>query len=598
MDNKLGKIIVLISVLTLCSAIAHADETIADQRYELGLGAFRDGAYDEAHEIFAYYTQLAEKSDLLPVAYYMKALSSYKSNNWEKANPEFREFISKFPSHSLIPYAHFYIGNSLYYLNNFYESAVRFCYVVGFKNELRKDAAASLERLLWGYLTFDELTSLKRRFSGEIPEEIIHYYIIKYLQHQGKLAKILDEVENFKELFPNSRYISKVDALVSQAQKQLKDQISVLVVLPFSGDYADYGSKILNGLQLAKEECSSTVGTNIRIIECDSKGDPLVAVQGVKKELESGVPLAIIGPLLSESAVAVAMLADKHQIPMITPTASRDDLSEVSPFVFQLAITPKICGEALAEYSIDSLHDSTFAILAPDDQYGRNMTDVFQRRIEEKDRELVGVKLYPEGKVDFTSDFIDIKEPVLKKMDLLVAEADTTDSTFYDDKFELIPRKEWIVNIDAFFLPAYSDELPTILPQIPFNYISTRVFGANGWNVDEIKKIDKVYIDNAIFVPDDFFVDKNSRNWYNFARKYQEKYKLEPGKFEALGYDALKLVCDGIKKEAVHPMLLKDHLSGVHDFKGAAQNVDFNEYGANTSATILKFDRDHVVKLN
>ncbi|MBN1754717.1 penicillin-binding protein activator [bacterium] len=600
MNNPTFKAIILFSWIFLTVSFynqLYGQDKTDIQRFELAMIAFNEGAYEEAHELFSNFNQISQNHEYLAASYYMEALSSFKAQKWVNASEEFREFMAKFPDHSLRNYARYYIASSDYYIGDFYNSAVQFSTLLSPKTTFRDNITISLERLLWGYLNPEEINVLKRRFSGEPAEEIIHFYAIKHLYNQGKLALLLEEINKFNQKFPESKYQKNLQSFSKGAEQRLTRQLSIVAVLPLSGTYQEYGERILRGMKIGQADYQSSFDQELRIIELDSQGDPLVAVEEVKKLLESETPVAIVGPLLSETAVPLAILADQYRVPMITPTASRDNLSTISPFVFQLAITPEYCGKILARFAVDSLKDSLFAILAPDDKYGHSMATAFKNALENSGIKAMDIRFYGEDKIDFTIDFIEIKEPLLKKMDLLVAEADTTDSTFYDEYGKLKPRHEWEVKLDALFLPAYSSELSLILPQIPFNYIKTQILGANGWNLEEVKKIGRVYADSAIFIPDDFYVDESSKIWFGFARKYNTKYDEKPDKFAALGYDALGILGKAISNGAFYPEVVRDYLSGIKNYQGASQNITFDPTGANTQATILKFNRDHFVRI-
>jgi branched-chain amino acid transport system substrate-binding protein len=191
-----------------------------------------------------------------------------------------------------------------------------------------------------------------------------------------------------------------------------------------------------------------------------------------------------------------------------------------------------------------------------------------------------------------------LKEPFLQELDKQVVKADSTDSIFYDSDFVLKDRSEWDVYIDALFIPGYIDELLNLLPQVPFNYINTTIYGTNEWIVEDLSESDiRRYSDGSYFVPDQYFVDYDYPGWSKFERSYSNEFGQEPTRLAAQGYDAASLVTSALVDGILTPRMLRGYLANIDEFPGVASKIAIDENGANKSARIYKFSGRNVYRV-
>ena len=106
-----------------------------------------------------------------------------------------------------------------------------------------------------------------------------------------------------------------------------------------------------NGFQLAIEEINSSGGINNRQVEGivqDTHGHRETALQAVHSLLESKVS-AIIGPMTSQAAVTVVPEINLAKIPMISPTASTNQLNGIDDYFFRVYYTNAQAAKLMAK---------------------------------------------------------------------------------------------------------------------------------------------------------------------------------------------------------------------------------------------------------
>ncbi|MFH1591892.1 MAG: ABC transporter substrate-binding protein [Candidatus Woesearchaeota archaeon] len=97
-------------------------------------------------------------------------------------------------------------------------------------------------------------------------------------------------------------------------------EVKIGVLLPLSGDGANYGENIKNGVELALE------GSGFEVVYEDGGCNVDDAVDGVEKLIDEGV-VGIIGELCSDSTLVAIGVAKDAGVAMISPASIDFDLS-------------------------------------------------------------------------------------------------------------------------------------------------------------------------------------------------------------------------------------------------------------------------------
>ncbi len=589
-DIRKYSLLLLIIALT---AQAWVNPEYLENRFFSAVESFRSGDYKAAHLGFSDLLIDSRGSRYYPMTYFMLALSSYKASDYESSAREFDDFAGKFPENPASARAWTYKGNSLFLTGQYLEAVKAYLYALdspSADDETKRIALESARSLLWAYLNKDQLIIIDEYAEGS-SVQFVDYMRAKRHEYSGETSKALDICTRSLHRRPDGTDADSLKALSNRISSRISSNLAVSVFAPTSGDYTEYGQNMINGVRLAFDQFEGKSRKKIDLVIENTGADILVGAYSARRAFDSKMPVVSIGPLVSDVAVSVGAFCDQYRVPMITPTASKDGLAGLSPYMFQVATPPSIGAEKLAEYAFNQLGITRFSALAPDDPVGRKAVANFGRKIEELGGEMVSVSYYAEGTVDFSEHLKHIREPYFEQMQRQVARAETTDTRFYKPNGTMREEDEWIIDIPALFVPAYYEDLLNILPQVPFNYIRTKLLGANGWIIDEVKSMESSSIDSAVVVADNFWVDSENPLWESFAHDYRRAYGAEPDRIAALGYDTAKIVCRAFSSEAITPDQMRDYLSGVTDYFGPSGGIEFDVDGTNISANLIMFDK-------
>jgi len=415
-------------LLTLIiAAQAWVNPEYIETRFDNALTSYRSGDYTTAHLGFTDLLMDSRGSRFYAMTYYLLAMSSYKAANWEVSTREFGDFAQKFPENPAAPTAWVYRGNAFYKSGDLVNATKSYLYALDSPSSdpaTMAVARKSARALLWGYLAKDQLLVISDCTEGP-SSQLVDYIRAKRHAYSGESAKALDIATRSLNRRPTGDFADSLRNLSNSISKSLSDNLVIAAFAPTSGAYTEYGQNMLNGIELAIAQYEKSSHKKIEIVVENTGADILVGAYAARNVLGSHSPVAAVGPLTSDVAVSIGAFCDQYRVPMVSPTASKDGLAGISPYVFQIATPPSIGAEKLAEYALNNLYIYRFAALAPDDPVGRKAVAYFAAKAEELGGEVVSVAYYAEGTVDFSEHFAHIRKPFYEQMQRQVARAET-----------------------------------------------------------------------------------------------------------------------------------------------------------------------------
>ncbi len=552
---------------------------------------FHNGEYDLAYNKFKALNEKFPDDSRNSIFRFMAAKSLYEAGTYALSDSLWDDFIRTFSGSLLLPEAHLFKGHCLYKLGRYSDAAGEYLTSIEIdpKSKTALIANDNFMPLALRGLTPEEQRELVKNRPASAAIEPLEFEIAKKEINSGHYRQGIAALQVFMSRYPGSREFKQARLLMEESQDKADRQISIGLLAPASGSYQDFGRSMIEGARLAMKEFDSDeykVDLEIK----DTGSDPIDAA---KKALEMAdeEPLAVVGPLSSESAISSAVIFNERKIPMITPTASESGLSSIGPYVFQISSSIEHIGEALARYAIKNLKLSEFAIIAPDEPDAIKVTNAFAEAVYRQGGEVIFTTYYESGATDFKPQIMPLHDILVARTEAMLAAGKLDSSIIFDPKtHEMLTKDEWPVNLDGLFLPGYADELKMLIPQVRYHVIRTRFLGSDSWDSPELLREVKSYVENAIFGAD-FHADQNNIQWRKFSDSYKLTYGQSPDKAAATTYDAVRLILDGISAGNKSPEKLQDYLSQIEDYKGVSTNITFKETNrANDAVGIYSVD--------
>lgn len=444
---------------------------------------------------------------------------------------------------------------------------------------------------------------------------------------EEKYDDALDVLEAFVEKFPeHPDYQDASDMILSLTERSRFTPFTIGCVLPLSGSYALFGQRALDGIELALSRFGKTgSGLPFRILVKDSRSDPGTCETAVD-ELDQQNVGAILGPM-AVSEIAAASAQSKG-IPIFVFT-QRDGVPDIGPYVFRNFITPQMQVQSLVSYAVEELGVSRFAILYPDEKYGRRYMNLFWDQVIGQGRVVSGVESYdPEG-TDFAEPikklagiFYDVPEDLTatslpaplpielafltdhsvsgrRRIDDSVAAL--TGIPLDRDAIDALGRRnldredQWDpqVDFDAVFIPDAPKKAGLVIPQLTYYDIrDVYLLGTNLWNSQTLLDMSGEYMKKTL-ITDGFFAQSQAENIKDFVAVFRDTYERVPGIIEAAAYDSALMILQTLRQTATDSRRdLKQALLQINEFEGVSGRTRFEPNGeAQKTLQMLRIER-------
>ena len=242
---------------------------------------------------------------------------------------------------------------------------------------------------------------------------------------------------------------------------------------------------------------------NVTLVPKDTRGTPDGARQAAESAVQEGAEL-IIGPLFAQEVTAVAPIARQAGIPVL---AFSSDEQVAGNGVYLLSFVAGRDVQRIVTYAM-SRGKRNFAVLVPQSPYGRIAENAFARAVSTGGGQASVRAVFPPG----------------------------------DSNAMLGPVRQ-IANavkggqkVDALFLPAGREELPSISPLLASSGLTSaqvQFLGTGQWDFPNIGT-EKAVIGGWYPAPD-------PKGWASFSARYAKTYGSPPPRIASLAYDAVSL---------------------------------------------------------
>ncbi len=443
-------------------------------------------------------------------------------------------------------------------------------------------ATSGKEKADWADRLKSDIPKLKSAEIEQIWDQIDEEPFRGDLMYQFATAQAMAEnygdatdiLAAFLNAYPQHPESANARALYTELLKRLEfEPLTVGCLLPLSGSYELYGQRALNGIELALSAMQSgPAPLPIKLLIKDTASEDSRAVQAVRELTQAGAGV-ILGPMVT--AQAAAQEAQRLQIPMITFTQKADITR--GDYIFRHFITPQSQVQTLVHHFINTLGLRHFAIMHPNDPYGKTLRAIFWDEVIRQGGRVVGVEAYEDNETDFTLTFKKLTgtyyavPPDLAERPSVQATRHPNQppgsdmpAPFFDPLTRLSglyhqtpaqarsnasssgrsEKNEAQVDIDfqVLFIPDAPKKAGLIIPQVAYNDINgVYLAGTNLWHSPQLIEMCGDYLGEAVLV-DGFFKESRSETVQRFVQRYRDTYNADPGTIEAFAFDSARLI--------------------------------------------------------
>jgi branched-chain amino acid transport system substrate-binding protein len=284
-----------------------------------------------------------------------------------------------------------------------------------------------------------------------------------------------------------------------------------------TGDGASFGQSSLAGTQLAVEEINKAGGLlggrKFRLLVEDDQSRPDEAANAVTKLITQDKVVALLGEVASRRSLAAAPIAQRYQVPMITPSSTNERVTEVGDYIFRVCFIDPFQGRVLAKFAYEDLKARRIAILKDIQQdYSVGLTESVAKNFADLGGQVIDPVSYSTGDADFRAVLTQVRS---QKPDVVVV-------TGYYPEAAIIVRQ--------------ARELGMKMP----------LLGGDGWVGDSLKNGREAL--NNTYLSDHYAADNPDPVVQTFVKAYRARFNGEPDSMAALAYDSVKVLADSITR--------------------------------------------------
>ena len=179
-----------------------------------------------------------------------------------------------------------------------------------------------------------------------------------------------------------------------------------------AGDYSAFGIDISNAGLLAVEDANEDggfEGFDFELLIEDTQGSGEGGASVANLYVSDPNVVAIAGHTFSGSTAAAIPIYNEASLPMLSPSATRADLTEGHQDVFnRIPFTDDLQGQFAAEYLYNVLGVTKLAVMHDGDAYGKGVAEKVQEVFTSLGGEVVAVEAISPGETDYSAALTDV----------------------------------------------------------------------------------------------------------------------------------------------------------------------------------------------
>jgi len=330
------------------------------------------------------------------------------------------------------------------------------------------------------------------------------------------------------------------------------DTIKIGGTYNLTGAMASLDVPAANGSKLAVKEINAAggvLGRQIQYVLYDGKTESATNGSIATQLVTSNKVVAIVGNTDSDSALAIGPIAQKAGIPYLTAGATSPQLpNQVGDFMFLEPFGDNVQAAAGAEYAFKKLGARTCWLLWDKGaEYTTLLAKYFKSRYLELGGKVVLEDTYSQGDTDFSAQITRLK--ALKPQ----------------------PGFLYVASLQA-------SDAGALAKQIRDAGITLPMVGGDGYDGPELVGVGGKGAENVYFTTHSLMdASLGTARVKAFIAAYKKEYGKDPeSAFAALGYDAIYLMANAIKKAgSIDPKAIRDALAATKGLEGVTGAVTY-----------------------
>ena len=554
-------LIIITSNLTYSQGVT--EEEINNQ-FDDAVTLFNSGKYDEALAGFSKIIIDYKYNSKTTSAEFFKAKSYLELKQFNQFKFTAEQFLEVYPNSNYVDEMRLLLAKYYLEIANYYNALREILFIIEKTNSTAYEQKAKKigEGISAKYLNETQLERLNSSFNSSKVKSYILLQQGKYFIRNGNPSGAKNKFEELISSYPESAEYNEAKKLKEYSYTSEPATTVIGVMLPLEINSVDtYNSQsaaeILEGIKFAVDEFNKLRNDKIGLLIRDTKKD-VNQIKNIKEEFASlNSLIAIIGPIFSSEVRAALKEFDDYDIPIISPTATDDDLTSISHNFFQANPSFSVRGKVMAQYVFYVENKRTVAVLNSIDGYSPILAASFISEFEK-----LGGRIL--RKETFKNDYTDFSGPISK---------------IYTDS----------LLVEGIYIPLSDNSIaPYIFSELIKYGIKIPLYGNQDWFTAKGFETAPEISNNLVFESDNF-VDFNAEAYKNFSEQFISITGKDVNRNVLYGYDAAKFVLTAYRNiEPGRKNLVNKMTSGMVS-TGLRNNISFDERRVNKFLNIVRY---------
>lgn len=568
-------IFLLLFYITL-SAKNYVDKSLIDStdlkfQFNQAISYFNENKLNDALKVFENITFSNKYNGFTNPSTIFISKILIKQTKYNEAEKILVEFINNNRTSNYIDDAKIELAN-IYFLQKNYQLALENLISVleNSRNEKNKNYVEKFcENILINHFSSEKINELILKYNSREIKSFLLLALSKSQFNKSHYTESKNSLEKIINYYNNTKYYKEAlqfQKLIDEKEFINKINNIILVLLPLTdnkGNSSQTAIDVLNGIKYSINDYNESLMNSknevnkIALLIKDTKKNE-EQIQKIYNEIKDikNIKL-IIGPLFSDETEFVCEIFDDLNIPIISPTATADDLTLKYKNFYQANPSYIIRGKLMAQYVYFVENKRQMAVLYSNEGYSSILANSFINEFQKLGGKILNSQSYSIKKNDIQIGIKSIKNNIDK--------------------------------IEGIYLPISDNQYSNmILSTLILNNININLYGNQDWLSSNSLEIYSDLSKKLVFTSD-YYLDYTNDNLLSFSSEVKNKTNSEINRNFMYGYDLTQFITHSLTDNKTNNSFIKSIQN--NEFKKGFHNyIYFGEARINQYLNILRFN--------
>ena len=565
-ENFYPRLFLLFVLLLITNSSSYSQQKNIDNQFKRAISLYQSGDYIDALPVFQKIAEELPFNSKTTIAYLFAGKSYLQMNELDSAKAALKDFVEKYPQSEYVDEARLALVKIFYRQEDYQDAFKQTLWLV---SNARLSGYRAYADSVGTLIAINNLEPHQLKTFNDIStDSTVKSYVLlllaQKLESEGnfnRAEKIYREILNS---FPESNERGEAEnalAKIESLRNEYKSENLLGVLLPLTdfrtGVENTAAEEILEGIKYATAEYNKRHNEKVGLIIRDTEHDSL-KISRIAAELSTIPALkCIIGPIFSDEVRTTLADFRNSGIPVISPTATDNDLVDLSDYFFQANPSFFMRAKVMAQYIYYVTGKRKISVLNAVQGYSPLLASIFIQEFKKLGGEIIKNRTYSSGSFDLTAPVSDISADSLVMEGIYVPLTNKIDSA-------------------------------PLLSQMVQQKINTSIFGNQDWFYAKGFETSSALSDQLSFTSD-YFIDFTNTSFNTFSKDFIEQTGIDINRNVLYGYDTAEYLLEVINAGAdTRAALISSMESGI-EVKGYHNNIAFGKDHINRFLNIVRY---------